>query len=266
MLKVEGIETWYGAIQALRGISLAVEQGEIVTLLGANGAGKSTTIKTITGLLEPSRGRIDFLGREITGQDAEDIAEAGISCVPEGRHIFPGLTVVDNLMLGTIPRKGSSKTDIDHDMERVFHLFPALREFRDRLGWQLSGGQQQMLAIGRGLMSAAKLLLLDEPSLGLAPVLVQEVFKVIREINNAGTTILLVEQNARMALLIASRGYVLETGRLTLTDTAAGLLANEEMKAHYLGAHTHVKEARQRRRERSGTALSPSRKGGNGRI
>ena len=248
MLRVEGIETWYGAIQALKGISLQVKQGEIVALLGANGAGKSTTIKTITGMLKPAKGTIEFLGQDITSMEAEDIAEAGIACVPEGRRIFPGLSVLDNLMLGATPRKNPSKADLDRDLERVFHLFPALREFKDRLGWQLSGGQQQMLAIGRGLMSGAKLLLMDEPSLGLAPVLVQEVFKVIKEINRAGTTILLVEQNARMALLIADRGYVLETGRLTLTDTAADLLANEDMKAHYLGAHAHVKEARQRRR------------------
>ena len=248
MLKVQGIETWYGAIQALKGISLEVQQGEIVALLGANGAGKSTTIKTITGMLKPAKGRIEFLGREITGRDPEDIAEAGIACVPEGRHIFPGLSVIDNLMLGATPRKRASKAELDQDLERVFHLFPILREFRDRLGWQLSGGQQQMLAIGRGLMSGARLLFMDEPSLGLAPVLVQEVFKVIKDINKAGTTILLVEQNARMALLIANRGYVLETGRLTLTDTAANLLANEDMKAHYLGAHAHVKEARLRRR------------------
>jgi branched-chain amino acid transport system ATP-binding protein len=248
MLKVEGIETWYGAIQALKGISLDVKQGEIVALLGANGAGKSTTIKTVTGLLKPARGRIEFLGQDITGREAEDIAEAGIACVPEGRRVFAGLSVMDNLMLGTTPRKNASRAEIQRDLDRVFALFPMLKDFRDRLGWQLSGGQQQMLAIGRGLMSGAKLLLMDEPSLGLAPVLVQDVFRVIKEINKAGTTILLVEQNARMALLIANRGYVLETGRLTLTDTAAALLANEDMKAHYLGAHAHVKEARERRR------------------
>jgi len=248
MLKVEGIETWYGAIQALKGISLEVEREEIVALLGANGAGKSTTIKTITGLLKPAKGRIEFLGQDITGREAEDIAEAGIACVPEGRRVFAGLSVMDNLMLGATPRKGASKTEIQRDLDRVFTLFPMLKEFRDRLGWQLSGGQQQMLAIGRGLMTGAKLLLLDEPSLGLAPVLVQEVFKVIKEINTTGTTILLVEQNARMALLIANRGFVLETGRVMLADTATNLLANEEMKAHYLGAHAHIKEARERRR------------------
>ena len=253
MLNVAGIETWYGAIQALKGISLDVNQGEIVSLLGANGAGKSTTIKTITGLLKPAQGRIEFMGQEITSKEPEDIAEIGIACVPEGRRIFPGLTVLDNLMLGATPRKNASETDVQKDLDRVYGIFPQLRESRKRLGWTLSGGQQQMLAIGRGLMSGSKLLLLDEPSLGLAPVLVQEVFRVIKEINGMGTTILLVEQNARMALLITHRGFVLETGRVMLADTAANLLANEEMKAHYLGAHAHVKEARQRRRlERAG--------------
>jgi branched-chain amino acid transport system ATP-binding protein len=248
MLNVVEIETWYGAIQALKGISLDVNQGEIVALLGANGAGKSTTLKTITGLLKPAKGRIEFMGRVITGKEPEDIAEIGIACVPEGRRIFPGLTVLDNLMLGTTPRKQVSRNDIERDLDRVYGIFPQLRESRRRLGWTLSGGQQQMLAIGRGLMSGSKLLLLDEPSLGLAPVLVQEVFRVIKEINGMGTTILLVEQNARMALLITHRGFVLETGRVMLADTAAHLLANEDMKAHYLGAHAHVKEARQRRR------------------
>ena len=254
MLNVAGIETWYGAIQALKGISLDVNQGEIVSLLGANGAGKSTTIKTITGLLKPAQGRIEFMGQEITSKEPEDIAEIGIACVPEGRRIFPGLTVLDNLMLGATPRKNTTEADVQKDLDRVYGIFPQLRESRKRLGWTLSGGQQQMLAIGRGLMSGSRLLLLDEPSLGLAPVLVQEVFRVIKEINGMGTTILLVEQNARMALLITHRGFVLETGRVMLADTAANLLANEEMKAHYLGAHAHVKEARQRRRvERAGS-------------
>jgi branched-chain amino acid transport system ATP-binding protein len=248
MLNVVEIETWYGAIQALKGISLDVNQGEIVALLGANGAGKSTTIKTITGLLKPAKGRIEFMGQVITGKEPEDIAEIGIACVPEGRRIFPGLTVMDNLMLGATPRKGASPNDIQKDLDRVYVIFPQLRESRRRLGWTLSGGQQQMLAIGRGLMSGSRLLLLDEPSLGLAPVLVQEVFKVIKEINRTGTTMLLVEQNARMALFIANRGFVIETGRVMLADTASNLLANEDMKAHYLGAHAHVKEARQRRR------------------
>jgi branched-chain amino acid transport system ATP-binding protein len=248
MLKLEGVETWYGAIQAIKGISLDVSQGEIVALLGANGAGKSTTIKTITGLLKAAKGRIEFMGKDITGMEAEDIAEIGIACVPEGRRIFPGLTVTDNLMLGATPRKRASKEEIQRDLARVFGIFPQLEKFKGSLGWQLSGGQLQMLAIGRGLMASSKILLLDEPSLGLAPVVVQEVFRVIKEINKMGTTILLVEQNARMALLIANRGFVLETGRVMLANTAANLLANEEMKAHYLGAHAHVKEARQRRR------------------
>ena len=254
MLKVEGIETWYGAIQALKGISIEVNQGEIVALLGANGAGKSTTIKTISGLLKPAKGRVEFIGHEISRRDPESIAEMGIAHVPEGRHIFPGLTVLDNLMLGTTPRKGASKVEIQKDLDRVFEVFPILKEFRNRLGWQLSGGQQQMLAIGRGLMSKPKLLMMDEPSLGLAPVLVQEVFKVIKDIKDTGTTILLVEQNARMALLIADRGYVLETGKVVLTDGATALLNNEQMRAHYLGAHAHVKEARERRRAQPGTA------------
>jgi branched-chain amino acid transport system ATP-binding protein len=248
MLKLEGVETWYGAIKAITGISLDVSQGEIVALLGANGAGKSTTIKTITGLLKATKGRIEFMGKDITGMEPEDIAEIGIACVPEGRRIFPGLTVTDNLMLGATPRKRASKEEIQRDLARVFGIFPQLEKFKGSLGWQLSGGQLQMLAIGRGLMASSKILLLDEPSLGLAPVVVQEVFRVIKEINKMGTTVLLVEQNARMALLIANRGFVLETGRVMLADTASHLLANEEMKAHYLGAHAHVREARQRRR------------------
>ena len=252
MLKLKGVETWYGAIQAIKGISLDVSQGEIVALLGANGAGKSTTIKTITGLLKATKGQIEFMGKVITGMEAEDIAEIGIACVPEGRRIFPGLTVTDNLMLGATPRKRASQEEIQRDLARVFGIFPQLEQFKGRLGWQLSGGQLQMLAIGRGLMANSKILLLDEPSLGLAPVVVQEVFRVIKEINKAGTTILLVEQNARMALLIANRGFVLETGRVMLADTATNLLANEEMKAHYLGAHAHVKEARQQRRSERG--------------
>jgi branched-chain amino acid transport system ATP-binding protein len=183
MLKVKEIETWYGAIQALKGISLEVNQGEIVALLGANGAGKSTTIKTITGLLKPTKGRIEFLDQEITRKEPEDIAEIGIACVPEGRRIFPGLTVLDNLMLGATARKRDSRDVIQKDLGGVYAIFPQLKDFKDRLGWQLSGGQQQMLAIGRGLMSGSKLLLMDEPSLGLAPVLVREVFRVIGEIN-----------------------------------------------------------------------------------
>jgi branched-chain amino acid transport system ATP-binding protein len=249
MLRIQGIETWYGAIQALKGISLDVKQGEIVALLGANGAGKSTTIMTITGILKPAKGKIEFLDRDITGMEAEEIAKIGIACVPEGRRIFPGLTVMDNLLLGATPRKRASKEEIQRDLARVLGIFPQLEKFKGQLGWQLSGGQLQMLAIGRGLMANSKILLLDEPSLGLAPVVVQEVFRVIKEINKMGTTILLVEQNARMALLIANRGFVLETGKVVMADSATNLLANEEMKTHYLGAHAHVKAARQRRRD-----------------
>lgn len=238
MLEVEGIETWYGAVQALKGISLEVNSGEIVTLLGSNGAGKSTTIRTITGLVRPSKGRISFQGRDITRLDPEDIAGLGIACVPEGRHIFAGLSVEENLLLGATPRGKVSKAEVLRDLEEIYGIFPILKEFRNRLGWQLSGGQQQMLAIGRGLMSKPKFLLLDEPSLGLAPVLVQEVFEVIRRINLSGTTILLVEQNARMALSIANRGFVLATGNMVLVDTAANLLCNEEMGKHYLGARS----------------------------
>lgn len=247
MLEVEGVETWYGAIQALRQLDLEVRQGEIIALLGANGAGKSTTIKTITGLVKPRTGCIRFEGRDITACETEDIARMGIACVPEGRRIFPGLTVMDNLMLGTLTRRNREPAAVAHSLERVFEFFPVLGEFRHRLGWQLSGGQQQMLAIGRGLLADPKLMLLDEPSLGLAPVLVQSVFRSIREINRTGTTILLIEQNARMALLIAHRGYVLENGKIVMTDTAQNLLQSEQMKAHYLGAHASVREKRRLR-------------------
>ncbi|HZK66672.1 MAG TPA: ABC transporter ATP-binding protein [Chloroflexota bacterium] len=258
MLKVQGIETWYGAIQALKGVTLEVNEGEVVALLGANGAGKSTTIKTVMGLLRPTKGSITFMGEEITRKDVESIAEMGIACIPEGRRIFPGLTVMDNLVLGSTPRKKVSQGEIQKDLDRVFEIFPILKEFKNRLGWQLSGGQLQMLAIGRGLMSKPKLLMMDEPSLGLAPVLVQEVFQVIKGLKNEGTTILLVEQNARMALLVADRGYVLETGKSVLTDTAANLLANDDMKAHYLGGHAHVKEARAQRRAAAANPTQPA--------
>ena len=229
-----------------------------MALLGANGAGKSTTLKTITGLLKPAKGSITFMGEEISRKEPETIAKMGIATVPEGRRIFPGLTVMDNLMLGATPRQGATKAEIAHDLDRVFEIFPILKEFKGRLGWQLSGGQLQMLAIGRGLMSRPKLLMMDEPSLGLAPVLVQEVFTVIKKLKESGTTILLVEQNARMALLIADRGYVLETGKTVMSDAAASLLANDDMKAHYLGGHAHVKEARAQRRAASANPTQPA--------
>jgi len=235
MLKLEGVETWYGAIQAIKGISLDVRQGEIVALLGANGAGKSTTLKTITGLLKPTKGRIEFLGQEIAGKEPEDIAEIGIACVPEGRCIFPGLTVTDNLMLGATPRKRASKEEIQGDLARVFGIFPQLEKFKGSLGWQLSGGQLQMLAIGRGLMAKSKILLLDEPSLGLAPVVVQEVFRVIKEINKTRTTILLVEQNARMALAISDFALILENGRFVMKGNAKELIEDKDVKEFYMG-------------------------------
>jgi branched-chain amino acid transport system ATP-binding protein len=212
-----------------------VGEGEVVALLGANGAGKTTLIRTITGLLKPTRGQVIFQGQSITGLPAEKIAGRRIACVPEGRHIFPGLTVLDNLILGSVSRGRLPKAELEKDLEKIFESFPILRDFKIRLGWQLSGGQQQMLAIGRGLMAKPKMLLLDEPSLGLAPVLVQEVFRVIKKISQSGTTILLVEQNARMALSVADRGYVLSTGNIVLADTTPNLLANTEMQQHYLG-------------------------------
>jgi branched-chain amino acid transport system ATP-binding protein len=236
MLRIEGVATWYGAVQALKGVSLHIGAGETVALLGSNGAGKSTLIRTITGLVPSRSGSVIFNGRDITGFGAESIARLGIACVPEGRHIFPGLSVRDNLQLGTVARGKVSADEMNSDMEVIFQIFPMLREFKDRLGWQLSGGQQQMLAIGRGLMARPQMLLLDEPSLGLAPVLVQEVFRVIKSINEERkTTILLVEQNARMALSVASRGYVLATGQVVMADTSTNLMADKEMQQHYLG-------------------------------
>jgi branched-chain amino acid transport system ATP-binding protein len=248
MLKLTNVVAGYGAVQALKGVTLEVQQGEIVALLGANGAGKSTTIKTICGLVRPTSGTVEFMGKSLVGMATEDIMPLGIADVPEGRHVFPGLTVMENLELGANTRKrtASFKAEYDADLESVFKIFPILRDFGDKLGWTLSGGQQQMLAIGRGLMSRPKLLLLDEPSLGLAPVLVQEVFRVIQEINKTGTTILLVEQNARMALKIAARGYVLETGKITMNDQACNLLSNKDMAKAYLGSVISIKNKRLR--------------------
>lgn len=223
----------YGAVQALGGVSLTVQQGEIIALLGANGAGKSTTLRTISGLLRPSRGAITFAGRRIDRVSAEEIVRMGVAHVPEGRHIFPGLTVVDNLWLGT-SNKRLPKAEAAGQLEQVMGLFPDLRRLSKQLGWSLSGGQQQMLAIGRALMSRPALLLLDEPSLGLAPIIVQKVFATIRAINQSGTTVLLVEQNARMALSIAHRGYVLQTGQLVLSGSATDLLNDDAVRNAYL--------------------------------
>jgi len=237
MLKLKEIVAHYGPIPALREISIDVQDGEIVTILGANGAGKSTTLRAISGLLKLSSGTIEFDGEDIGQIPPETRVTRGIAHVPEGRRVFPGLTVMDNLLLGASSRshRKNFRREIEDDIENVCSLFPDLKRFSKNLAWTLSGGQQQMLAIARGLMAQPKLLLLDEPSLGLAPVLVEQVFASIKSINQSRTTILLVEQNAHMALEIASRGYVLETGKIVLHDVSANLIADERMKQAYLG-------------------------------
>ncbi len=235
MFEIRDVHVAYGAVTALRGISLEVHPGEIVCLLGANGAGKSTTLRTVSGLLHPLKGEVLLEGQPIHRLSAETIAKRGISHVPEGRRVFPGLTVRENLVLGATSRSGGSRQDLEADMGRMFKIFPDLERLKHALGWTLSGGQQQMLAIARGLMSRPKVLLMDEPSLGLAPILVQEVFRVIKEINAAGTTILLVEQNATMALSISHRGYVMETGHIVLKGSAHDLLQNPQVRDAYLG-------------------------------
>ena len=233
LLQLTDVVAGYGPIHALSGLSMTVGAGEIITLLGANGAGKSTTLRTISGLLHPGQGTITFGGQRIERASAESIVQRGIAHVPEGRHIFPGLSVRDNLLLGTSNHR-LPKGDISAQLDRVMELFPDLRRVSGQLGWSLSGGQQQMLAIGRALMARPVLLLLDEPSLGLAPIVVQQVFAIIRDINQGATTVLLVEQNARMALSIAHRGYVLQTGRLVLQGPAADLLQDEAVRLAYL--------------------------------
>ncbi|NMC32376.1 MAG: ABC transporter ATP-binding protein [Veillonellaceae bacterium] len=233
MLKVENINVYYGAIHALKGISVEVNEGEIVTLIGANGAGKSTILRTISGLLRAKTGDILFKDQSIAGMAAEDIVRHGISQVPEGRRIFANMTVSENLEMGAYIR--SDKGGIRKDIDKVFERFPRLGERRTQIAGTLSGGEQQMLAIGRGLMSQPKLMLLDEPSMGLAPLLVKEIFSIIKEINAGGTTILLVEQNAHMALSIAHKAYVLETGRITLSGTAKELAESEAVRKAYLG-------------------------------
>ena len=231
MLKIEDINVYYGAIHAIKGISLEVKEGEIVTLIGANGAGKSTTLRTISGLLKPKTGKIEFLDKNIAGMSAHHIVKAGISQVPEGRRIFAEMTVMENLDLGAFIRK--DKAGIAQDLKMVFERFPRLEERKNQQAGTLSGGEQQMLAMGRALMSRPKLLLLDEPSMGLAPLLIKEIFNIIVDINKTGTTVLLVEQNANMALSIANRAYVLETGRITLAGDAKELAASEDgRKAH----------------------------------
>ncbi|WP_271629733.1 ABC transporter ATP-binding protein [Caldicellulosiruptor sp. DIB 104C] len=233
MLKVNEIDVFYGAIQALFSVSLEVKKGEIVTLIGANGAGKSTLLKTISGLIRPRSGTILFEDIDITKKSSMEIVKLGISHVPEGRRVFPEMTVLENLELGAFLRK--DKQAIKKDLELVFERFPRLYERKNQLAGTLSGGEQQMLAIGRSLMSRPKLLLLDEPSMGLAPILVTEIFKIIKEINSQGTTILLIEQNAHMALSIADRAYVIETGRIVLSGEAKEIAANPEVKKAYLG-------------------------------
>ena len=233
MLKIDNIDVYYGAIHALKGISLEVNEGEIVTLIGANGAGKSTTLRTISGLLKPKAGSITFLGQSIVGVRAHEIVKKGISQVPEGRRVFAEMTVMENLDLGAFVRK--DKAGIQQDLKHVFELFPRLEERKNQSAGTLSGGEQQMLAMGRALMSRPKLLLLDEPSMGLAPLLIKEIFNILVDINKSGTTVLLVEQNANMALSIANRAYVLETGRITLSGKAQDLAASEDVRKAYLG-------------------------------
>ena len=233
MLDIKDINVYYGAIHAIKGISLEVNEGEIVTLIGANGAGKSTTLRTISGLLKPKTGTINFLGNDIAGMPAHKIVREGISQVPEGRRIFAEMTVMENLELGAFIR--DDKEGIAQDLQMVFGRFPRLEERKLQLAGTLSGGEQQMLAMGRALMSRPKLLLLDEPSMGLAPLLIREIFSIIVDINKTGTTVLLVEQNANMALSIANRAYVLETGRITISGDAKELAASEDIRKAYLG-------------------------------
>jgi branched-chain amino acid transport system ATP-binding protein len=233
ILKLDDVHTFYGTIQALKGISIEVHEGEIVTLIGANGAGKSTTLRSINGLNHPREGTITFQGSNITDTPPHEIVKMGISQSPEGRHVFPRMSVLENLEMGAYQRE--NRSEIAQDLDRVYTLFPRLQERRVQKAGTLSGGEQQMLAMGRALMARPKLLLLDEPSMGLAPIFVEKIFEIIREINDQGTPILLVEQNALMALDIASRGYVLETGHIALADDAKALRDNEQVRKTYLG-------------------------------
>jgi branched-chain amino acid transport system ATP-binding protein len=233
ILELDDVHTYYGTIHALKGISLDVREGEVVTLIGANGAGKSTTLRSINGLNHPREGKIRFQGTDITETPPHEIVKMGISQSPEGRRIFSRMSVFENLEMGAYQR--DNKAEIREDLERVYALFPRLQERRAQKGGTLSGGEQQMLAIGRALMARPKLLLLDEPSMGLAPIFVEKIFEIVREINQQGTPILLVEQNALMALDTADRGYVLETGRVALADDAKALRDNEQVRKTYLG-------------------------------
>jgi branched-chain amino acid transport system ATP-binding protein len=232
MLNVQGISASYGKINVLKNISLVVEEGSIVTILGANGAGKSTTMKTICGLLMPQEGKVEFQGKEVTGRRPDQLVRTGIALVPEGRQILSGMTVLENLEMGAYHRKDN---EIKHDIEKVMERFPILKERHQQLGGTLSGGQQQMLAIARALLSRPKLLLLDEPSMGLAPLVVADIFKIIKEINEAGTTVLLVEQNARQALRVSDYAYVLETGKIIAEGKSNDLLTDPRIMEAYLG-------------------------------
>jgi len=233
LLELEGIDAFYGRIQALRSVSIRVEKGEVVALIGSNGAGKTTTLRTISGLMHPRSGSIRFEDREITQTGPSKIVELGISQSPEGRRLFARMTVIDNLFMGAYTR--SDRAGITSDMERVFKLFPRLQERRSQIAGTLSGGEQQMLAMGRALMARPKLMMLDEPSLGLAPILIETIFSIVREINSQGTTVLLVEQNAHKALEVANRAYVLETGVVVQQGSGQELLASEEVQKAYLG-------------------------------
>ena len=232
MLKAENLNVYYGPIHAVKGVGFEVNEGEIVTLIGANGAGKSTTLKTVSGLMRSRGGTIEFMDKSIASTPAHKIVELGLAHVPEGRRIFTRMTVEENLDMGAFVRKNAN---VDEDKERVFEQFPRLKERRKQIAGTLSGGEQQMLAMGRALMSSPKLLMLDEPSMGLAPILVEQVFEIITQLHKTGTTILLVEQNAEMALSIADRAYVMETGRITLSGTGRELAASEEVQKAYLG-------------------------------
>lgn len=232
MLNVNDLNVYYGAIHAIKGVSFTVNEGEIVTLIGANGAGKSTTLKTVSGLLRSKTGSIEFMGTPLSNMAAQKIARMGVAHVPEGRRIFLEMTVEENLEMGAYNRK---RAEIADSLENVYNRFPRLKERRRQIGGTLSGGEQQMLAVGRALMSNPKMIMLDEPSMGLAPMLVQQIFDIIGELNASGITILLVEQNARMALRLANRGYVLESGRMILQDSADALLQNDDVRKAYLG-------------------------------
>jgi branched-chain amino acid transport system ATP-binding protein len=234
MLRLDGIEAWYGSIQALKGVSLEVYEGEIVSLIGSNGAGKTTTMKTIHGLMKPKAGSLEFLGRDATKLKTEELVKLGMAQSPEGRRVFPRMSVRENLEMGAFQREDQS--GVEADIEQVYGMFPRLRERMDQKAGLMSGGEQQMLAMGRALMARPRLLLLDEPSMGLAPLVIQQIFDIIVEINrNLGTTVLLVEQNANVALAISHRAYVLETGTVVLSGTGAELLASDEVRKAYLG-------------------------------